>query len=183
MVTRHFGKNFTFNGVTYGKFLSSTQDAAMAEAILGQGYIEFSTEAPSAAHRWLYDAGLPAGGKWDTSLVAARHYLLNGKYSHSSECAPDDVPAGYVECPTTPPDKDSELYTTTDGGKTWTLDLTIYKQRADASVKAEALKRADASFKPRADFETAYNNAATTIQAATDKAGVDAAVAGIVWPT
>lgn len=179
---RYLGKNFIYNDVTYGKFLTAVEDDAAAEILLASGYVEFPKEAPSKAHRWLYNTG-PDGGAWSASLVVLRHYYdpTTNRFAHSAECAPDDAPAGFVECPTAPPDRDSKLYGTTDGGATWVLNLAVYKQRVDKQVKDEALRRSRESFNPSA-FQTTYQDAAMAIQAATDKAGVDSVVAGIVWP-
>jgi hypothetical protein len=179
---RYLGKNFAYNGIIYGRFTTSVEDEAAAKILLATGYVEFPAPASSKAHRWVYDAALADGGKWDAAFTALRHYMRDGKFSHSAVLAPDDIPTGCIECPTAPPNNDGELYDTTDGGKTWTLNLGVYKKRADAAVQSDALNRANVSFRPRSDFEAVYRAAAAAIGAATDRAGVDAAVAAIVWP-
>ncbi len=173
---RHLGKNYTYGNITYGKFLTSVEDPSAANILLAAGYVEFPSAAPSKAHRFIE-------GTWTEALTCVRHYLKpDGTFSHSAELAPDDTPAGFIECQNAPPNNGGELYSTADGGLTWALRLDVYKTSKAADVKVEAIKRANASFSPRSDFDAAYTNAANAINTATDKAGVDAAVAAIVWP-
>lgn len=126
---KHFGISLTHNGITYLKYAESTADTARIDALLAGGYVEVPSAPPSMAHRFV-------NGEWSLSLNMVRHFYnpITGRYSHSSELPPDDVPAGFASCSSKPPDK--SLYTTSDG-LTWTGDAAATLQAA--KVRLEGL--------------------------------------------
>lgn len=162
---RYLGKN--------GKHTLTVVIDADAEPLLAAGYEEFPSLSPSTNHRY-------RNGQWVDASVR-RHFGRAGKFELTVVAPAEDsdhyLAEGYEEYPSAP--SDANLYRW--DGTAWVLDLAAYKTAKDAAVRAEALRRAQQSFTPQA-FAAVYQDASTAIAAATDQAGVDAVVAGMVWP-
>jgi len=166
---KHFGLR--------GKHTISTDDARTHEKLRAAGFEEYPTAPLSTGLRFV-------DGEWRDTVVL-RHYGQDGRFTHSAHLNEDSHEhiraRGFEEYATRPPEDFQKLYVTADGGKTWAIDLPEYKRVMTSAVKTEALQRARQSFNP-GSFEGVFKTAESDINAALEKAAVDAIVKNLMWP-
>ena len=161
-----------------GKHTITTSDPITQKKLLADGFEEYPNVPMSSGLRFV-------DGEW-RDVQVTRHYGKAGRFERSAHLNEDEHnddfrAQGFEEYVTRPPEKFQQLYVTSDGGKTWKIDLPAYKQVMVSAVKSAALQRARQSFNP-APFEAAYQKAEANIIAASDKASVDSILSNFNWP-